>query len=89
MNLSVQDDTLRTFVGAAGVFTTLVVFTEHTIRSLAPVLILSAGMLAYSGVNETYDLPNGTNWLVYGIEPIGRRTAGDTPVSPVRSTARR
>jgi len=67
MNLSVQDDTLRTFVGAAGVFTALVVFTENTIRSLAPVLILSAGMLAYSVVDETYGLPNGMNGLVYGI----------------------
>ncbi len=36
MNLSVQDDTLGIFVGAAGVFTALVVFTENTIRSLAP-----------------------------------------------------
>jgi len=67
MNLSVQDDTLRTFVGAVGVFTALMVFTEYTIRSLAPVLILSAGMLSYNVVDETYDLPNGTNWLVYGI----------------------
>ena len=67
MNLSVQDDTLRTSIGAAGVFTALVVFTESTIRSLAPVLILSVGMLSYSVVDETYDLPNGTNWLVYGI----------------------
>jgi len=78
MNLSVQDDTLRTFVGAVCVFTALVVFTENTIRSLAPVLILSAGMLAYSVVDETYGLPNGMNCLVYGIGHTSlakRRTA--------------
>lgn len=67
MNLSVTDDTLRTFVGAVGVFAALVVFTEYTIRSLAPVLILSAGMLTYSAMDEAYDLPGGTNWLVYGL----------------------
>ncbi|SDY14875.1 response regulator [Halobellus clavatus] len=67
MNLRVPDDTLRTFVGAVGVFAALVVFTEHTVRSLAPVLILSAGMLTYSAMDEAYDLPSGTNWLVYGL----------------------
>ncbi|MFC6974834.1 hypothetical protein ACFQL1_09320 [Halomicroarcula sp. GCM10025709] len=25
------------------------------------------GKLAYSVADETYDLPNGTNWLVYGL----------------------
>lgn len=67
MNPSVQPDTLRTVVGETVALTTLVAFTEHTIRSLAPVLILSAGMLTYSVVDETYDLLNGTNWLVYGV----------------------
>jgi hypothetical protein len=67
MNLPVPDDTLRTFVGAVGVFAALVVFTEHTVRSLEPVLILSAGMLTYSAMDEAYDLPSGTDWLVYGL----------------------
>ena len=67
MNPPVTDNTLRTFVGAVGVFAALVTFTEHTVQSLAPVLILSAGMLTYSAMDEAYDLPNGTNWLVYGL----------------------
>lgn len=67
MNLRSTDHTLRTFVGAVGVFAALVMFTEHTVRSLAPVLILSTGMLTYSAMDEAYDLPGGTNWLVYGL----------------------
>lgn len=67
MDLPVTGDTLRTFVGAVGVFAALVMFTEYTVRSLAPVLILSAGMLTYSAMDEAYDLPDGTNWLGYGL----------------------
>ena len=67
MNFPVTNDTLQTFLGAVVVFGVLVVFTEHTVRSLAPVLILSAGMLTYSAIDEAYDLPSGTNWLVYGL----------------------
>jgi DNA-binding transcriptional ArsR family regulator len=67
MSLPVTGDTLRTFVGAACVFAALVVFTDQTVRSLAPVLMLSAGMLTYSAMDEAYDLPRGTNRLVYGL----------------------
>lgn len=67
MSLPVEDDTLRTAVGATGVTAALVLFTEHTLRSLAPVLLLSAGMLAYSVVDETYNLPRGANAVAYGV----------------------
>ncbi|MFC6874964.1 hypothetical protein [Halobellus marinus] len=63
MNLPVTDDTLRTFVSAVGLFAALVVFTEHTVRSLAPVLILSAGMLTYSAMDEaTTSQAERTGW---------------------------
>ena len=54
-------------MGAAGVFTALVVFTGYTLRSVAPAVILSAGMLAYDAADEAYDLPNGSNWIAYGL----------------------
>lgn len=67
MALPLEDDTLRTAVGAAGVFTALVVATGSTLRSLAPVVILSAGMLAYSAADEAYDLPDGADGIAYGV----------------------
>jgi len=66
MNTPVEDETLRTAVGAAGVFAALVVFTQYTLRSLAPILVLSAGMLAYTAANDSYDLPKGSNRIAYG-----------------------
>jgi hypothetical protein len=67
MALLLKDDTLRTAVGTAGVFTALVVFTGYTLRSLAPVVILSVGMLVYNAADEAYDLPDGTNGIAYGL----------------------
>jgi len=67
MALHLQDSTLRTAVGTAGVFAALVVFTGSTLRSLAPVVVLSAAMLAYNAADEAYDLPDGTNSIAYGV----------------------
>lgn len=67
MALPLEGDTLRTVLGAAGVFTALVVFTGRTLQSLAPVVLLSAGMLAYDAADEAYDLPNGSNRIAYGL----------------------
>lgn len=67
MALPIEDDTLRTAAGAAGVTAALVVFTEYTLRSLAPVLLLSAGLLAYGAVDEAYDLPRGSNAAAFGV----------------------
>ena len=74
MALPLEDDTLRTAVGTAGVFTALVVFTGYTLRSLAPVVILSAGMLLYSAADEAYDLPNGANGVAYGLGLVAAGT---------------
>ena len=38
----------------------------YTIRSLTPVLLLSVSTLAYSAVDETYNVPDGANWIAYG-----------------------
>lgn len=67
MNTPIKDKTIRTAVGAAGVLAALVVFTDYTLRSLAPVLLLSAGMLAYTTADDIYDLPEGTNRIAYGL----------------------
>ena len=71
MVLPLEDDTLRTAVGAVGVFTALVVFTGYTLQSLAPVMLLSVVMLTYNAADEAYDLPDGTNGIAYGLGLIG------------------
>lgn len=46
MNSLLENSASRTAVGATSGFAALVVFTRSTLQSLAPVLILSARMLA-------------------------------------------
>jgi hypothetical protein len=67
MNTPVEDETIRTAVGAAGVFAALVAFTQYTLRSLAPALLLSVGMLTYTAANDIYDLPEGSSRIAYGV----------------------
>jgi hypothetical protein len=67
MALPVESDTLQTIVGSVAVFAVLVAVTDATVRSFAPVLALSAGLVAYEVADDAYDLPKGTNWTVYGL----------------------
>ncbi|ESS06664.1 MAG: hypothetical protein A07HB70_01385 [uncultured archaeon A07HB70] len=63
----VERDTLLTVGGTLLLFAVLVGATEATVRSFAPILGLFGGMLAYEVADDLYDLPDGTNWTVYGL----------------------
>lgn len=63
----VERDTLLTVGGTLLLFAVLVGATEATVRSFAPLLGLFGGMLAYEVADDLYDLPDGTNWTVYGL----------------------
>lgn len=60
----------REIVGAVGVLIILVVFTEMTLQTIIPLVIVIGGVTGHNIAEERYDLPNGTNWLVYGSTVI-------------------
>lgn len=61
-----ENKSLRTIIGTIGVLTALVVFTDMTLRRVVPLAFIFIAMMMRDIVDETYDLPVGTNWLVYG-----------------------
>ena len=65
-----ENKPLRTIVGTVGVLTALVVFTDMTLHRGAPLAFIFIAVMihdiVHDIVDETYDLPEGTNWLVYG-----------------------
>jgi len=61
-----RNEPLRTFVGTVGIGTALIIFTEMTIEGMAPLAAIVFPMLAHDLLAEAYDLPPGTNVLVYG-----------------------
>lgn len=67
MSAGIERDTLRTVGGTLLLFTGLVGFTEATLRSFAPLFGLFGGMLVHEMADDLYDLPEGTNWTVYGL----------------------
>lgn len=61
-----ENKPLRTIVGTVGVLVALVAFTEITLQTVAPVAFIFIALMAHDVVDETHDLPEGTNWIVYG-----------------------
>ncbi|MDL0122861.1 hypothetical protein [Halobacterium salinarum] len=61
-----ENKSLRTVVGTAGVLVALVLFTEMTLRTVAPITFIFGAMMAHEAINERYGLPEGANWLAYG-----------------------
>lgn len=61
-----ENKMLRTVVGTVGVLIALVLFTEMTLRTVAPITFIFGAMMAHEAIDETYGLPEGANWLVYG-----------------------
>lgn len=60
----------REVVGTVGILAILLLFTEMTLQALIPIIIVFGGMVVHDIAKERYDLPNGTNWLVYGMTII-------------------
>lgn len=65
-----ENSHIREVVGIAGILAILLVFTGMTWQSITPIAILSVGMLGHDIADERYDLPEGTNWLVYGTTVV-------------------
>jgi len=78
-----KNKNLRTILGTLGVLTAFVVFTEMTLRTIVPVAFIFFAVMGHDVVDETYDLPEGTNWFAYGasVVVVGAyfAVAGPTP----------
>jgi len=65
-----ENSRFREVVGTVGVIAILLVFTEMTLRTVIPLVVLLGGVIGHDIADERYDLPKGTNWLVYGTTVI-------------------
>lgn len=65
-----ENSHFRMIVGTVGVLAILLVFTEMTWRTIIPMVVLLGGAVGHDIADERYDLPDGTNLLVYGTTVI-------------------
>lgn len=61
---------LRVAVVSAIFLGGFVVFTDLTLRTSTPLLILFGAMVGHDIADDTYDLPAGSNWFVYGVSIV-------------------
>lgn len=57
---------LRSIVATVVVLGGLVGLSGMTVRDGIPVLVIFASVLVHDVADDAYDLPNGTNWIIYG-----------------------
>lgn len=60
-----RNENIRTTVGVAIGLSVLAVLADSVV-DIAPIAVLSVGMLSYSVVDDRYDLPCGTGRVAYG-----------------------
>lgn len=65
-----ENSHVREIIGTVGVIALLLIFTEMTWRTIIPLIVLFAGMVGHDIADERYDLPDGTNLLVYGTTVV-------------------
>lgn len=58
---------LRTLVATAAVLAVLVAITDATASTIAPMAIILLALIAHDAADDRYDLPQGSNWLFYGV----------------------
>ncbi len=61
-----EDKFLRVIVATVVVLGGFVTFTEMTLRSIVPILVIFVAVEAHNVVDEMYALPAGSNGLAYG-----------------------
>lgn len=61
-----RNEHLRTVVGTVVAIAVLVLLTDATLRTIAPLAVVVLGLLAHEVVDDAHDLPPGSNWLFYG-----------------------
>lgn len=69
-----ENEHLQTIFGTVAVLTVFVAFTEITLRTVAPLVIMFSGITIHDVIDESYDLPKGTNWLFYGASVFAAGT---------------
>ena len=65
-----KNKNLRTIVGTLGVLIAMVVFTEMTLRTTVPIAVMLFAVMGHDVVDETYDLPEGTKGVAYGVSVV-------------------
>ncbi|EMA51284.1 MULTISPECIES: hypothetical protein [Halococcus] len=65
-----ENSHFREGVGTVAVLAVLLVFTEMTLQSIIPLVILVGGVVGHDIADGRYDLPDGTNLLVYGTTVV-------------------
>ncbi|ELY62039.1 hypothetical protein [Natronococcus jeotgali] len=70
ITLLYENDHFRTIVGTVGILVILVALTEMTLQTAVPLFLTFGSMMAHDVADEFYDLPEGTNWLVYGASIV-------------------
>ncbi|NUC73461.1 hypothetical protein HTZ84_14250 [Haloterrigena sp. SYSU A558-1] len=57
---------LRSIVGTVVVLAVFVGLSGMALREIAPVFVVFASTMVHEIADDIYDLPAGTNWLIYG-----------------------
>lgn len=65
-----QNTHLRELVGSLGILAVFVVFTDMTLRTIVPIVVLLSGLVGHDIADDRYGLPNGANVLVYGATVV-------------------
>lgn len=60
----------REAIGSVGVLIGLLYLTDMGWQAIAPITMLTGGMLAHKIADERYDLPDGMNWIFYGVTVV-------------------
>lgn len=65
-----RNEHLRTVAGTVVAIVVLLVLTDVTLRTIAPLAVILVGMVAHEVADDVFDLPRGSNWLVYGSSVV-------------------
>ncbi|TMT81503.1 hypothetical protein E2L06_16150 [Haloterrigena sp. H1] len=61
-----KNKVLHIIGGTIGVLAAFVLFTDATLHTIAPVAVIFFTLILHDVIDESYDLPKGSKWIVYG-----------------------
>lgn len=61
---------LRTLVATAAALAVLVVVTDATPWTIAPMAVILLALVVHDAADDRYDLPRGSNWVAYGSSVV-------------------
>lgn len=65
-----RNEHLRTVVGTVLAIAVLVILTDATFRTIVPFGLLMLGLFVNEVIDDRFDPPRGTNWLIYGVSVV-------------------